>query len=128
MLNPYVLFGQSASRAKGCGSPTRGWNAASKAKHRRWGIDESLDNLFVAWIWYLNQESEQYVDQGNEGQRDWCEKEIWGWWHSVKIIHVPGNLLDILSLFSLLLLPSFFSQCSTSVEYLLVYIQGEKSN
>lgn len=111
MLNPDVLFGHSASRAKGCRSPTRGWNAARKTKHGRWGIDELLDNLCVAWIWCLHQESEQYIWLREWGQRDWIGKSV-GWRHSVKIMYVPGTVPCILYL---PILPPFFpSFCNSA--------------
>lgn len=31
---------------------------------------------FVAWVWYLNQESEQYAGRRECGQWDWNQKEM----------------------------------------------------
>lgn len=46
MLNPDVLFGHSASRVKGCGSPTRGRKAARKSL-------QGGEELINSWVTFL---------------------------------------------------------------------------
>lgn len=99
MLNPDVLFGHSASRAKGFRSPTRGRNAARKAKQGGEELMSHWITFFVAGMWYLNQEREQCTELKEWGQGCWSEgkkKKSCGVLMFVKIICVPypevGNL------------------------------------